>query len=60
MITLNLTEEQAAALREALGRYLSDLSMEIADTDSQDYREMLKRRRAMLRDVMEAASRAAA
>ena len=33
-------------LREVLENYLSDLRMEIADTDSMDFREGLKHRKS--------------
>ena len=51
MITLNLSEEQATSLRVALDRFISDLSMEIADTDTKDYRDFLKARRDHLREL---------
>ena len=35
-------------LREVLESFLSDLSMEIADTDSMDFREQLKKKKAFL------------
>jgi len=53
MTQLTLTPAQADDLRHALDRYLSDLSMEIADTDAFDYREFLKRRRENLRLIAE-------
>lgn len=42
---VDLNPEQTRMLREILTDYLSDLRMEIADTDSMDFREDLKRRR---------------
>ena len=45
---LSLTKEEAEVLHEALEGYLSDLSMEIADTENMDFREKLKRRREVL------------
>ncbi|HXY68574.1 MAG TPA: hypothetical protein VEH62_03935 [Gemmatimonadales bacterium] len=48
MAQLDLTAEEAAVLRQALEAYLSDLRMEIADTDSADYREELKRQEEIL------------
>jgi hypothetical protein len=59
MIHLKLDDDQAVALRDALGRYLSDLSMEIADTDAKDYREHLKQRRDNLRALLEQLPQAA-
>lgn len=40
-------------LREILTDYLSDLRMEIADTDSMDFREQLKRRREFVRELLD-------
>lgn len=48
MIQLDLTPEEARILAEILESDHSDLRMEIADTDSLDFREMLKRRKAVL------------
>ena len=53
MVHLELTPTDAEILRTALESYLSDLRMEIADTDSMDYREGLKAQKAVLRRVLE-------
>jgi hypothetical protein len=53
MVQLNLTEQQVASLKGALETFLSDLRMEIADTDSQPYRERLKQEEATLKHVVE-------
>lgn len=53
MLELNLDEEEASILAEVLGNDLSDLRMEIAHTDSWDFREMLKRRKAVLMKAVE-------
>jgi len=45
MVRIEFTPEEAENLREILDNYLSDLRMEIVDTDSHDYRAMLKKRR---------------
>jgi hypothetical protein len=45
MAKIEFTSEEAAELRVILENYLSDLRMEIVDTDSPEYREMLKKRR---------------
>lgn len=42
MPELKLTHEEAKTLHDVLNEYLSDLRMEIADTDSFDFREQLK------------------
>jgi len=59
MINLTLSQSQASDLRHALSRYLSDLSMEIADTDSKDYREGLKKRRESLKSLLDQLTTAA-
>lgn len=52
-LNLELGEEDANVLREALADYLSDLRMEIADTDQQDFREHLKHRKVILAGILE-------
>lgn len=54
MITLELTQDEREHLVEVLTSALSDLRMEIANTDSQDFREMLKSRKLVLVKVLEA------
>jgi len=54
MHTLELTSEEAYVLHEVLNSYLSDLRMEIADTDRMDFREQLKHRRELLERVADA------
>ncbi len=51
MTRLELTPEESDLLRQALETYLSDLRMEIADTDRMDFREALKRQEVALRGV---------
>jgi hypothetical protein len=53
MLTLELSPNEAATLRDVLASYLSDLRMEIADTDSMDFREGLKEREALLKRLMQ-------
>lgn len=53
MKRVELDEQQAEMLGEVLESYLSDLSMEIADTDSKDYRDRLKARQTFLKWVIE-------
>ena len=48
MAQFDLTAEEAAVLRQALESYLSDLRMEIVDTEQMDYREELKRQEEIL------------
>ena len=53
MARLDLDEGEAGTLREVLEDYVSDLRMEIADTDSQDVRDELKERESLLKRVLE-------
>jgi len=50
---LNLTTEEAEMLNEVLKSYLSDLRMEIADTDSGFFRAGLKEKEVFLKRVIE-------
>ncbi len=58
MINLDLTKEENDILATVLESYLSDLRMEIADTDSMDFRESLKKRKGVLNKVLETLQRA--
>lgn len=53
MVTIELTSREAEMLRFVLDSYLSDLRMEIADTDSMDFREALKEREVFLKKVLQ-------
>jgi hypothetical protein len=48
MIELDLNDEERRALLEVLESVLSDLRMEIADTDSMDFRDRLKARKEVI------------
>ncbi|MGD8428247.1 MAG: hypothetical protein PVH63_11500 [Balneolaceae bacterium] len=48
MIKLDLTESEQSILKEILENTLSDLRMEIADTDKFDFRETLKEKKRIL------------
>lgn len=48
MFQLDLNSEEKDTLISILESCLSDLRMEIADTDSQDYRDVLKQRKGIL------------
>jgi hypothetical protein len=52
MPDLKLTDEEARTLRDVLTEYLSDLRMEIADTESFDLRQELKRTEALLKRLL--------
>jgi len=54
MIHLNLTPEEHRILVEVLSSDISDLSMEISGTDSQDYRQALRERKETLAKVIHA------
>ncbi len=54
MIQLDLSDSERRMLLETLESVLSDLRMEIADTDRKDFRDMLKTRKAVLRKLIEA------
>ncbi len=54
MTHLELTERQQQVLGEVLEITLSDLSMEISNTDQKDYRDKLKERRNALTAIVEA------
>jgi hypothetical protein len=50
---ITFTQEEAVTLRGVLSSYLSDLRMEIADTDSMQFREDLKRQEALLQKLLQ-------
>jgi hypothetical protein len=53
MAQITLTQEEVAALRDILSSYLSDLRMEVADTDSMQFREGLKRTEVLLKKLLQ-------
>lgn len=54
MLQLDLNDAEKTYLIEVLESYLSDLRYEIADTDSQDFRERLKEKKAALEKILTA------
>jgi predicted RNA binding protein with dsRBD fold (UPF0201 family) len=54
MEALGLTARETELAIEAIENYLSDLRMEIANTDSQDFRDGLKERKSALRKLVQA------
>jgi hypothetical protein len=60
MIQVDLGEEERQILLEVLESALSDLRMEIADTDSMDFRDMLKGRKEVIKKVIGALQAAGA
>ena len=53
MIQLDVGKQEVLILIETLETDVSDLRMEIADTDSMDYREMLKDKKEALKRILE-------
>ena len=53
MAQITLDAEEAQYLAAALRSYISDLRMEVAGTDSYDFREALKKQEAVLNHVLE-------
>ena len=52
MLMLQLNAKEKEVLTEALASYISDLRMEIADTDSKDFREHLKSNEEILNQIV--------
>lgn len=52
MIQITLETHEATILGEILEAYLSDLRMEIADTDRKDFRETLKERKDVIKELL--------
>ena len=57
MITIELSEAESEVLRQILEVDLSDLRMEIADTDSFNFRDDLKGRKEVLQKVLDSLGR---
>ncbi len=53
MERFDMTPEEAHIMVHVLASTLSDLRMEISDTDSYDYRVMLKERKRVIRKVLD-------
>jgi hypothetical protein len=51
VLHLELTSFETETLREVLKSYLADLHLEIAHTDSADFRDMLRERQRVLTKV---------
>ena len=52
MAQITLTPEEAATLRRILSNYVSDLRVEITNTDSWQFRQNLKREEVLLRKLV--------
>jgi hypothetical protein len=53
MAQITLSQEETTTLRGALRSYVSDLRMEIRDTDSWQFRQNLKREAVLLTKLLE-------
>lgn len=54
MTQLDLTPDEHETLVGVLESYLSDLRMEIANTDTLDFRDLLKERKRVIQKVLSA------
>jgi len=54
MIHLDLTENEAAALLKVLDYYVSELRMEVTDTEQKDMRDALKLEEGTLKKIQQA------
>ncbi len=52
MVHLELTDKEAETLRNILSYHLSELRMEIAGTDSKDFRDELKEREEVINKIL--------
>lgn len=52
MVTVELTDEEAALLAERLEWLVSETRMEMCDTDQADFREALRREKSVLERVI--------
>jgi hypothetical protein len=59
-VSLQFDAEESAAVRKALQAYLSDLRMEIVDTDNPGFRRELRSERSVLEGVVAKLDQAAA
>ena len=57
MAQITLNNEETLKLKGILESYLSDLRMEIADTDRKGYRDDLKEDELFLKDLIESLSK---
>lgn len=52
MVNIEFTDDEIETLKDIFKSYLSDLRMEIADTDQMDFREFLKAKEETLNNVI--------
>jgi hypothetical protein len=53
MFHLELTDEEKTNLTKIVQDYLSELRMEIVDTDLSDYKDSLKHQRSVVNGILE-------
>jgi hypothetical protein len=53
MVSLEFDPKESSMMNEILQSYLSDLRLEIADTEKMSFREDLKKKEVFIKDVME-------
>jgi hypothetical protein len=51
--TIQLADQETEVLASILEEYVSELRMEISNTDSMDFREELKRKEAILKSLLD-------
>jgi len=51
--TIQIAEDEVEVLRSVLEEYISELRMEVANTDSMDFRDDLKRKEEVLKALVE-------
>lgn len=52
MLRIELTENEVSTLQELITNYVSDLRMEVADTDRMEFREALKAKEELLKGLL--------
>jgi hypothetical protein len=52
MVRLEFDTHESSMMNEILGSYLSELRMEIADTEKMSFREDLKKKEVFIKNVM--------
>lgn len=52
MVNIDMTTEEKGILLDILENYISDLRMEIADTDKSDFKEKLKTKKEALNAIL--------
>jgi hypothetical protein len=53
MVSLEFDPKESSMMNEILQSYLSDLRLEIADTEKMSFREDLKKKEVFIKDVMQ-------